>query len=87
MKKYNFNTMQIFKCIVTFKNGAHKILRITIDMVAKLTYEFRNCQKNLFSPSEIWLLEITEQDLLNLSEVKSCRFINEKTGIEFLTIE
>jgi len=80
-------TNAIFKCIVTFKNGAHKILRCTIDMVAKLTTQFRNCQKNVFSSSEIWLLEVSKDYLLNISEIKSCRFINERTGAEYLTIE
>lgn len=82
-----FKTNAIFKCIVTFKNGAHKILRFTIDMVAKLTYQFRSCQKNVFSSSEVWLLEVSQDDMLNVSDIKSCRFINERTGLEYLTIE
>lgn len=82
-----FKTNAIFKCIVTFKNGAHKILRVTIDMVAKITYEFRSCQKSIFSASEIWLLCITSEEMLNISEVKQCKFINERTGLEYLTIE
>ncbi len=84
-KKSTIKTDAIFKCIVTFKNGAHKILRISIDMVAKITYEFRECQKNLFK--ETWLLFITANDFINLSQIKSCKFINERTGSEFLSIE
>lgn len=85
MKRNIFKTNQIFKAIVMFKNGTHKILRITIDLVAKITYDFREFQKNIFK--ETWLLSITEEEVLNISAVKSCRFIEERTGEEFLTIE
>lgn len=78
-------TSAIFRCIVTFKNGTHAVIRMTIDMVAKITYEFRELQKNIFS--ETGLLCITSDEMLNLSEIKSCKFINERTGIELLTIE
>lgn len=78
-------TSAIFRCIVTFKNGTHAVIRMTIDMVAKITYEFRELQKNIFS--EAWLLYVTSDEMLNLSEIKSCKFINERTGIELLTIE
>lgn len=86
MKKI-FRTNAIFKVIITFKNGAHKTLRVSIDMVAKLTTEFRNCQRNIFAKSETWFLFVTSEEVLNLSEIKSCKFINERTGLELLTID
>ena len=84
-KKALLRTSAIFRCIVTFKNGTHAIIRMTIDMVAKITYEFRELQKNVFT--ETWLLWVTADEMLNLSEIKSCKFINERTGVELLTIE
>ena len=36
---------------------------MTIDMVAKITYEFRVLQKNIFS--ETWLLQIGSGEMLN----------------------
>ena len=87
MKKKSvlFRTTAIFKCIVTFKNGSHRIVRMAIDMIAKLTYDFRQFQKNIFR--ETWLLAVTSEEVLNITEIKSCKFINEKTGLELLTIE
>jgi hypothetical protein len=78
-------TSAIFKCIVTFKNGTHAIIRMTIDMVAKITYEFREFQRNIFS--ETWLLWVSATEILNITEIQSCKFINESTGVELLTIE
>lgn len=84
-RRVKFDTNAIYRCKVTFKNGRHKILRIAIDLVAKLTYEFREFQKNIFR--ETWLLCIRENEFINITEIQSCKFINERTGKEFLTIE
>lgn len=84
MKKV-IRTNAIFRCIVTFKNGSHKILRMSIELVAKITHEFREFQKNVFNES--WLICVSSDELLNLSQIQSCKFINERTGLEFLTIE
>ena len=40
--------MTNYKTIVTFRNGTHKILRMTRDLVAKFVYTFREMQKNPF---------------------------------------
>lgn len=37
--------MTNYKTIVTFRNGTHKILRMTRDLVAKFVYIFREMQK------------------------------------------
>ena len=40
--------MTNYKTIVTFRNGTHKILRMTRDLVAKFVYIFREMQRNPF---------------------------------------
>ncbi|SHL72782.1 hypothetical protein SAMN04488494_0581 [Xylanibacter ruminicola] len=77
-------TTAIFRCVVTFKNGTHKILRMTIDLVAKVTTKLRECQKNIFR-DESWFILIGGE-YLNLSEIAKAKFINERTEEEFVTI-
>lgn len=77
-------TTAIFKCVVTFKNGTHKILRMTIDLVAKMTYQFRECKRSIFR-NEFVLMYIGD-DFLNLTDIKQAKFINERTSEEYLTL-
>jgi uncharacterized membrane protein affecting hemolysin expression len=74
----------VYKCYVTFKNGVRKFVRINYDMVARMTAAFRNFQKCIYE--ETWLLPVSGF-ILNVSEVKSMRFVNESTGLELLTVE
>ena len=75
--------MTNYKCIVTLKNGAHKIVRMTKDVVAKLVTAFRKQQ------NDPWLTkryaDVFAQYELPPSQVKSLLFINEYTG-ERLTV-
>ena len=84
MKKNVLRTTAIFKCIVTLKSGGHKILRVTNDYVAKITKLFRDYKKNIFK-DESWLL-IIGGDVLNISDIKEAKFINERTRDELLTL-
>jgi len=70
--------MTNYKCIVTLKNGAHRIVRMTKDVMATLTYAFRRNQ------SDPWLTKryadvFKRFDLLP-SQIASLLFINEYTG-------
>lgn len=69
--------MTNYKCIVTLSNGAHRIVRMTKDVMAKLVYAFRRKQ------SDPWLTERYEDvfkkfELLP-SQVVKLLFINEWT--------
>lgn len=75
--------MTTYKAIVTLKNGAHKIVRMTRDKVAKIVTEFRRMQKNIFS--DVVLLTIGDVTLV-LNDCKSFKFINEYT-LEQLVVE
>ena len=81
MKKRNFQlrTTAIFKCIVTFKSGAHRIIRMTIDNVAKLVnvFVFRD---------ESYLFYLSEDEALLMKFVVGMKIINERTGEELLTL-
>ena len=77
-------TTAIFKCVVTLSNGMHKIVRMTIDKVAKLCTAFR--QKKEMP----WLQKRYDEFFGELgirpNEFVSCRFINERTGEELLSL-
>lgn len=77
-------TTAIFRCVLTFKNGTHKIIRMTIDWVAKITTVFRESQKSIFR-NEVHLLYINDEQL-NISDIAKAKFINERTEEEYLTI-
>ena len=86
MKKNHLRTNAIFHCTVKFKNGMHKILRATIDTIASITTEFRECKKNIFAKSEKWIMDIPGYGFLNISDIAEIRFTNERTKEEFLTL-
>ena len=77
-------TTAMFRCVVTFKNGTHKIIRMTIDLVAKVTTKFRNCRKSIFRDESILLFIGGES--LNIAQIAQAKFINEITHEELLTI-
>ena len=81
----NFTIMTNYKTIVTFRNGTHKILRMTRDLVAKFVYIFREMQKNPFGDLYLWPLY--DNEALNMNAVSSVKFINEYTGEEYLSLQ
>jgi len=87
MKKRNFQlrTTAIFKCIITLKNGAHKIVRMTIDNVARLVNVFKEQQANVFQ-DESYLFYLSEDEALLMKFVVGMKIINERTGQELLSL-
>lgn len=77
-------TTAMFRCVLTFKNGTHKVIRMTIDLVAKVTTVFREAQKSIFR-NEFHLLYIYDEPL-NITQIAQAKFINERTNEELLTI-
>jgi len=79
-----FKTTAIFKCIITLKNGAHKTVRMTIDKVASVTCAVRDLKSiGLVSKRHIEILKELEIQAYQIAE---CRFINERTGQELLSL-
>ena len=79
-----FKTTAIFKCIITLKNGAHKIVRMTIDKVASVTCAVRDLKSiGLVSKRHVDLLKQLE---IQAYQIAGCRFINERTGQELLSL-
>ena len=79
-----FKTTAIFKCIITLKNGAHKIVRMTIDKVASVTCAVRDLKNvGLVSKRHI---EILKEFEIQAYQIAGCRFINERTGQELLSL-
>jgi len=70
--------MTNYKCIVTLKNGAHSIVRISRDVMAHIVSEFRKFQKSIFC--DVVLLQLPADVVLVLNNVKKMLFINEWTG-------
>lgn len=85
MKQKVIRTTAIIRCIVTFKNGAHKIIRMTIDRVAHFVYLFRTQQNNIFG-GESYLFELNDDEFLCMASVAGAKFINDRTEKEFLSI-
>lgn len=66
---------------MTLSNGAHKILRMTRDIVAKLVTAFRMNQSSLFKNSlPKRYADVFKQFELLPSQVKELLFTNEYTG-------
>ena len=79
-----FKTTAIFKCIITLKNGAHKIVRMTIDKVASVTCAVRDLKNvGIVSKRHVYLLKQLE---IQAYQIAGCRFINERTGQELLSL-
>lgn len=79
-----FRTTATFRCIITLKNGFHKIVRMSIDKVATLNAAIK-------SVKEVGLLtkrytEFLTNLELNAYDILSCKIVNERTGVELLTI-
>lgn len=78
-------TTAIFKCIVTLKSGARKVIRMTIEKVARFVTMFREQQRNIFQ-DESCLFVLCDDDALLMSSVAGAKFINERTGEELLSL-
>lgn len=74
----------IFKCIVTLKNGLHKTVRFAIDKVQMMVVAVRSVQRFslLNDRYRKFLLDLE----INPYQIKSCKFLNERTGKEFLSL-
>ncbi len=85
MKQNNlFKTTAIFKCIITLKSGAHKIVRMTIDKVAAVTCAVRDLKNvGIVSKHHVDFLRDME---IQAYQIVGCRFINERTGQELLSL-
>lgn len=83
--KREFRTTTIFKCIITLKSGAHMIIRLTVDKVAKFVTLFREQREHIFK-NESRLFSLSNDEYLLMASVAGARFINERTGEEFLSI-
>ena len=81
---YIFKTTAVFKYIITLKSGAHRIIRMSIDKIAKFNAAIRQAR-------DFGLLSRRYSEFLNDLELKaqeilSYRIINERTGEEFLSV-
>ena len=75
--------MTNYRTIVTLSSGAHKILRLSYEQVARVVSEVRKFQNALFREvRQITLNGVT----LCLNEILRVKFINEYTREELLTI-
>ena len=81
-----YRTNAIFKCIVTLKSGAHRIIRMTIDKVASFVYLFRSQQNHPFA-QESYIFGLGADEYLLMSQVSSAKIVNERTSKEFLTLD
>ena len=76
--------MTNYRAIVTFRNGTHKIFRVTRDLVAKFVYMFREMQKNPFGDVYLWY--VCDDEFMNMNSISGVKFINEYTGEEFVSV-
>ena len=77
--------MTNYKAIVTFKNGTHRIIRMTRNLVAKFVYMFREMQRNPFM--DIYLWPLFDNEFMLMNGVSNTKFINEYTGEEYLSLQ
>ncbi len=85
-KKVNplFKSSAIYKCIIKLGNGMHRTFRFTIDKVAKMYVAVRQ-MKDVGLHSARYREFFIELGLFGQT-ISECRFINEDTGEELLSI-
>ena len=83
MRKSVFRTTAMFRCVITLKNGMHKVVRMTIDKVAHITHEFRELQNKLWDDVQLDISGI----VISLRDIQKMRFINERTNELLLDVE
>lgn len=78
----------MFKLIVTLKNGGHQIWRMSRQMMAHVISLFQKMKKEIiFTDQKVYRIEMSEKKALILNDCSRLKFINERTGIEYLTVE
>lgn len=78
----------MFKLIVTLKNGGHQIWRMSKEMMAHVISLFQKMKKEIiFTDQKVYSIEMSGKKILVLNDCSRLKFINERTGIEYLTIE
>ena len=85
-KKVNplFKSSAIYKCIIKLGNGMHRTYRFTIDKVAKMCGAVR--QMKDFGLHNARYREFFIELGIFGQTISECRFINEDTGEELLSI-
>lgn len=74
----------MYKLVVTLRNGAHKILRMSREVVAHIVSLYGKMQRDIFCTQ--YSVEIGGESLI-LNDCSRLRFLDERTGNEFLTLE
>lgn len=69
--------MTIFKCIVTLKSGAKKIVRMNSDIVDYIRAQYEQFKKSIWR--EIVFLKIFDDCIIVLNDVLKFVFVNEYT--------
>lgn len=69
--------MTNYKCIVTLRSGAHKLVRVTRDVMAHIVTEYRKMQRSIWRDRSV--LEVNGTTL-TLNDIAKMVFVNEWTG-------
>ena len=77
-------TTAIFKCVVTLKSGAHKVVRMAVDKVARFAAAMRDLHTSPWLSSRY--IDFFQSIGVDFREISSCKFINERTGETLITI-
>lgn len=84
-KNYSaLRTIAIFKCIITLKNGMHRVLRLTIDKVAQMNAAVRQVKQ--FGMLHERYQRFMKSLNINPYQVDGCKFVNERTGEVLLSL-
>lgn len=77
-------TTALFKCLVTLQNGSHRILvGLSTHLVAHIVACYRTCQHSIFSEH---IVVKVHDETVDVSDFRSVKFINERTGEELLSL-
>lgn len=78
----------MFKLIVTLKNGGHQIWRMSRQMMAHVISLFQKMKKEIiFTDQKVYSIQMSEKKALILNDCSRLKFIDERSGVEFLTVE
>lgn len=77
-------TTALFKCIVTLSNGSHRILKsLSTHLVAHIVACYKTCKYSIFNEH---LVVKVHDESVDVSDFRSIKFINERTGEELLSL-
>ena len=77
-------TTAMFKCLVTLSNGGHKILcGLSSHVVAHLVACYKTCKQSIFCEH---LVVKVHDESYDVSDFRSMKFINTRTGEELLSL-